>query len=251
MTDWAARTGPEDRALVLLGDPGTGKSVMLADLATHAGARGLLVLSVSGLEEESELAFAGLRQLLRPLLAELLALPGPLAGELRTALGLDPPLAGCDRFRTGTALLELLAGPSGRSGGLLLLVDDAHWLDAASLDVLAFAARRLDRCRTAIVITARGAMPPPGMGSGIPARHVITLRCRYRQPTGSPRYSPAGSVRSLLPPGTRCCSPRPPGTPTTVPSPGRCPDWTRPSSSRPRSRVCSPLPRNRPDSVIR
>jgi hypothetical protein len=142
--------------------------MLLADLAALAGARGLLVLSAAGRERESELVFAGLRHLLRPLLAELLALPGPLAGPVRTALGLDPPLAGCDAFRIGAALLEVLAGYARHDHGLLMLVDDAHWLDAASLDVLAFAARQLDRYQAAILIAARGAVSPPGLGSGIP-----------------------------------------------------------------------------------
>jgi DNA-binding CsgD family transcriptional regulator/tetratricopeptide (TPR) repeat protein len=173
LTDWA--DGSADRALVLLGDPGTGKSAMLADLAAHAGARGLLVLSATGRERESGLAFAGLRQLLEPLMAELLARSGPLAAELRSAVGLDPPLAGCDRFRVGTALLELLAGPAGQGAGVLVAVDDAHWLDPASLDVLAFAARRLDRGRAAVVIAARGAVPPPGLDGGIPQLRLDSL----------------------------------------------------------------------------
>ena len=77
-----------DRALVVLGDAGIGKSAVLADLIAHAGACGLRVLSAAGREYESGLPFAVLRQLLRPVLAELRALPGTHVAELLAAVGM-------------------------------------------------------------------------------------------------------------------------------------------------------------------
>src|SRR5580692_11533589 len=87
-----ALTGPAvegaERALVVLGEAGIGKSAALADLTHHAGACGLRVLSAVGRERESGLSLAGLRQLLRPVLAELRALPGPHAAQLLAAVGM-------------------------------------------------------------------------------------------------------------------------------------------------------------------
>src|ERR1700722_4572410 len=78
-----ALTGPAaghlDRALVVLGDVGAGKTALLADLTARPRSGGLRVLSAAGRERESARPFAGLRQLLRPVLIELLALPGPHA----------------------------------------------------------------------------------------------------------------------------------------------------------------------------
>lgn len=152
-------------ALVVLGEAGIGKSALLADLAGYAAARGLQILSAAGRERESSLAFAGLGQLLRPVLVELLALPGRHAEELRAALGMVPPAADCDLLLTSTALLELLAGPP---GGVLVLVDDAQWMDSATVDVLAIAARRLDPGAITMVFAARGDAPPAGLDRGIP-----------------------------------------------------------------------------------
>jgi hypothetical protein len=66
----------ESRGLVLLGDAGMGKSILLADAARRARAAGLRVLQVTGRESEQELAFAGLHQLLRPVLDRVTDLPG-------------------------------------------------------------------------------------------------------------------------------------------------------------------------------
>ena len=85
-------TGPAvegaDRALIVLGEAGLGKSAVLADLIAHAAACGLRVLSAAGREHQTGLPLAGLRQLLRPVLAELRALPGAHAAELLAAVGM-------------------------------------------------------------------------------------------------------------------------------------------------------------------
>jgi DNA-binding CsgD family transcriptional regulator len=152
-------------ALVVLGEAGIGKSALLAEVAAYAQARGLRVLSAAGQQRESSLAFAGLLQLLRPILLELLTLPGRRAEELRAAIGLAPPTADSNLLLTSTALLELLAAPA---NGVVVLVDDAQWMDSASLDVLAFAARRLDGGAVSLIFAARGDASPPGLDLGIP-----------------------------------------------------------------------------------
>jgi DNA-binding CsgD family transcriptional regulator/tetratricopeptide (TPR) repeat protein len=170
-----ALTGPAvegaDRALVVLGEAGIGKSAVLADLTAHAGARGLRVLSAVGREHESGLSFAGLRQLLRPVLAELRALPGPNAAQLLGAVGLTDAAIVPGRDLAGSALLgllDLLAGRAEPGRGLVAVIDDAQWIDRASLDVLAFAAHRLEGGPHAMVLAARGDAPPPGFEGGLP-----------------------------------------------------------------------------------
>ena len=146
------------QVLVVTGEAGMGKTVLLADVAGRARSAGLPVLSVTGRESESRLAFAGLHQLLRPVLSRTAALPGRQAQALRGALGLAAdPVAG-DPLLTGVAVLTLLSDLSERSP-VLVVADDAHWLDRSSLDVLAFAASRLDAER--VVVLAGGPGPGP------------------------------------------------------------------------------------------
>ena len=126
------------------------------------GADGFRVIRGAGIEEESELPFAGLHLLLRPALDRIDALPGVQAEALRGALGLakaGPP----DRFLVGLAVLSLLAELAAEQP-LLCVVDDAQWLDRASADALLFAARRLDsRVDRAAVCARTGALTAAGL----------------------------------------------------------------------------------------
>ncbi|MFI9552312.1 helix-turn-helix transcriptional regulator [Nonomuraea endophytica] len=135
-------------ALVLRGEPGVGKSALLE----HAGrmADGFAVLRGSAVESESELPFAALHQILRPVLDHLDALPEPQAAAVRTAFGLATGGV-ADRFMIGLATLTLLA----ENAPLLCLIDDAQWLDRASAEALLFAARRLHAEGVAMLVSAR------------------------------------------------------------------------------------------------
>jgi DNA-binding CsgD family transcriptional regulator len=124
-------------ALVVRGEPGIGKTALLA----HADTGGLRVLRSGGVESEAELPFAGLHLLLHPVLDRLDALPAVQAQALRGALGLAATGAP-DRFLVGLAGLSLLSELAD-DGPLLAVVDDAQWLDRASAEALLFAARRL------------------------------------------------------------------------------------------------------------
>src|SRR5262245_50153504 len=91
------REGPS-RALVLRGEPGVGKSALLAYLEEHA--QGCVIARAAGVESEMELAFAGLHQLCAPFLGRLERLPGPQQAALGAAFGLregDAP----ERFLVG------------------------------------------------------------------------------------------------------------------------------------------------------
>ena len=137
--------------LVLRGDPGVGKSALLEDAREQAG--GMLVLHASGVESEAQLPFAVLHQLLRPVLDELGALPGPQASALRGALGLED-VGGDQRFLVSAAVLSLLDEAATRQP-VLCLVDDAHWLDEASAGALVFVARRLEAEGVVMLFAAR------------------------------------------------------------------------------------------------
>jgi DNA-binding CsgD family transcriptional regulator len=155
------------QTLVVIGEPGMGKTMLLTDTADRARSAGMRVLSVTGRESESKLAFAGLHQLLRPVLSRATALPDRQAQALRGALGLAAdPLAG-DPLMTGAAVLTLLSDLSERSP-VLVLADDAHWLDRSSLDALAFAASRLDAEPIVVLLGVRGQAPVSGFDRGFP-----------------------------------------------------------------------------------
>jgi DNA-binding CsgD family transcriptional regulator len=161
----AVRAG-QSRALVVRGDPGVGKTVLLDYMAGRA--RGCRVARVVGAQTEMELAFAGLHQLCAPILNRPEHLPVPQREALRTAFGLSagpPP----DRFMVGLAVLSLLSEVAGEEP-LICLIDDEQWLDHASAQALGFVARRLAADPVGMVFAAREPGPElaglPELGVG-------------------------------------------------------------------------------------
>lgn len=137
--------------LVIRGEPGVGKSALLHD--ARDAAAGMRVLSVQGLESEAPLAFAGLHQLLRPVLWLLERLPAPQARALRIAFGQqDGPSE--DPFLIALATLTMLS-EAADTEPVLCIVDDAHWLDSASAAALLFMARRLGADPVAVLFATR------------------------------------------------------------------------------------------------
>ena len=186
------------QVLVVTGEAGMGKTVLLADTAERARAAGMRVLRVTGRESESRLAFAGLHQLLRPVLSSAAGLPGRQAQALLGALGLSADPGAPDPLLTGVAVLTLLSDLSEQSP-VVVVVDDAHWLDRSSLDVLAFACRRLDAERVVLLVGARGQVPPPGFDRGFPELHLEPLSAAdaSRLLDGQPR-PPRGRARAQV-----------------------------------------------------
>ena len=162
------------QVLVVTGEAGMGKTVLLADAAGRARLAGMRVLPVTGRESESRLAFAGLHQLLRPVLSSAAGLPGRQAQALLGALGLSADPGAPDPLLTGVAVLTLLSDLAERSP-VFVVADDAHWLDRSSLDALAFAGSRLDAERVVLLVGARGQAPPPGFDRGFPELHLEPL----------------------------------------------------------------------------
>jgi DNA-binding CsgD family transcriptional regulator len=141
----------EGRALVVRGEPGVGKTVLLDYLAGRAS--GCRVARAAGVQSEMELAFAGLHQLCAPMLEHAGSLPAPQREALRTAFGLSAGPAP-DRFLVGLAVLGLLSEAAGERP-LICVVDDEQWLDRASAQALGFAARRLAADPVGLVFATR------------------------------------------------------------------------------------------------
>src|ERR1700733_12853064 len=139
------------RVLAVRGELAVGKSALLDYLAGQAS--GCRVVRAAGVESEMELAFAGLHQLLAPMLDRVERLPGPQREALRTAFGLSSgPVP--DRFLVGLAVLGLVSEVAGERP-LICVVDDEQWLDGASVQRLGFAARRLAADPVGLVFAAR------------------------------------------------------------------------------------------------
>jgi DNA-binding CsgD family transcriptional regulator len=140
-------------ALVVRGEAGIGKSSLLAVAAGLAGQAGAQVLTATGVQAETRLPFAGLHQLLRPVLPLAERLPPRLRMARLSAFGLaDAEPAG--PFLIGLAALELVSDAAA-STPVLLIADDAQWLDEPSGAVLGFVARRLATEPAALLIAVR------------------------------------------------------------------------------------------------
>jgi DNA-binding CsgD family transcriptional regulator len=160
----AAAQGGTSGALLIRGDPGVGKTALLR----YAAGRGehMTVLAARGVEAEADVPFSGLLELLRPILPCLERIPRPQALALRSALALGP-VAATDRFIIGAATLSVLAAHA-EDSPLLVLVDDAQWLDASSAAALVFATRRLLADSVAVVLAVRAGEAPAIEAAGLP-----------------------------------------------------------------------------------
>ncbi|WP_091108457.1 helix-turn-helix transcriptional regulator [Micromonospora citrea] len=163
-------------AVVLRGEAGAGKTALLDAAAARGGA--MRVLRTTGVEAESDLAFAALHQVLWPVTGSLDALPAPQRDAVRAALGLAAGSAG-DRYLLGAGALSLLA-EAAEPDGLICVVDDFQWVDRASADALLFAARRVGTEKIAMLFAVRGDVAVKGVSRtvqvpGLPAAAAAEL----------------------------------------------------------------------------
>jgi len=150
----------DSSTVLLVGEPGIGKSALLEAARQRCVARAGTALRARGVEAESDLPFAGLHELLAPTLAFLDRLDEPHRSVLAVALGLEagpPPTP----FAVGVGLLGMLEAEPDRAGPLLVAVDDAQWLDPGSLQAIRFAARRLEHEGVVVALASR---PTPDRG---------------------------------------------------------------------------------------
>ncbi len=158
-------------SLLISGEPGIGKTALLAGV--RAAAEGAVVLDASGTEGEAHVAFAGLADLLGPALHHVDALPEPQAAALRGALAIGPPVPG-DRFTAYVAVLGVLAAAA-EVQPVVCIIDDAHWLDAESLEALLFVARRLDAEGVAMIFAGREGISGRLDAAPLPRLHLDGL----------------------------------------------------------------------------
>ncbi|WP_156511539.1 AAA family ATPase, partial [Nocardia nova] len=150
-------TGIAERGgvVVIAGEAGIGKTALLHEVAAMARLAGVRVVTVTATEAEQQLPYAGLHQIVFPLRTGIDALPPTQAAALNAALGFVD-VAAPSEYLIGAALLTLLSDRAAEQP-LLLVVEDLHWLDAATAGVLGFLARRLESEPIVLVAATRDA----------------------------------------------------------------------------------------------
>ncbi len=158
-------------ALVIRGEAGIGKSALVA--YARSAAADMTPLSVTGNEFDVEVSYAGLFDLLRPTLDVVDQLPDPQRDALQSAFALGSPATG-SRFGVAIGVLGHLSHLAGR-GPVLVTVDDGQWLDAASVEALAFVARRVAAEGIVMLIAERSTPGAPSLYGGLPTLTLVGL----------------------------------------------------------------------------
>src|SRR4051794_35675559 len=163
------------RTVAVVGEPGIGKSRLLAAAREHGRAAGMLVCSARGAELEREFPFGAVRQLAASSFADttreeraawfagVARMAAPLFREEAIAEGSE----GASYARLHA--LYWLCANAARRGPLVLVVDDAHWADDASLAFAGFLARRVGELPLALLLGSR----PPGPGEAAELARVL------------------------------------------------------------------------------
>jgi DNA-binding CsgD family transcriptional regulator len=163
-------------ALVVRGEAGVGKSALLAAAAGMAADLGMLMLRTAGVQSEMHLPFACLHQLLRPVLARVDDLP-PLQRDAMRATFFMTDAPAPDLFLVALAVLELLSEAAGGSP-VVVIADDAQWLDRSTADVLAFVARRVESDPVVVLASVREGHDSPLVAAGLPGLPLSGLADR-------------------------------------------------------------------------
>ena len=187
-------------ALAVRGEPGIGKTSLLQyaiELAEE-----MRVLRVRASEAEATVPFVALVDLLGPVLGDLELLPDRQAAALRSALAVGPALP-ADRLAVLVGVFNLMCAAA-EAEPLLVVVDDAHWLDPASREAIEFAARRAPAERFALLVATRepvdDGLPEVVLGPLSDEQSVELLRSVGAEETGfeSALRSGAGNPLALL-----------------------------------------------------
>jgi DNA-binding CsgD family transcriptional regulator len=195
--EFLARAAASGGALVIVGDPGVGKTMLLDHLADALAPATGLTLRATGAEFESDVAYAGLSQLVLPVADRVRLLADVHATALETVLGLrySSPPARPVVVNAVAMLLRSLAV----ARPVLLIVDDLQWLDRATAAVLSALARRLKGSPVAMV----GSIRPGEEGfferAGLEQHHLLPLSDEAAQALLASRYPAlSAAVRSQV-----------------------------------------------------
>lgn len=154
-----AESSRRGQAVTIVGDPGIGKSALVGAAEEAARSAGYRVLTVLGIESEAQLPFAGLHQMLRPVLGDAGKLQPPHRDALLSAFGLgDGPRP--ELFGVALAALNLLAA-AGVVQPVAVVADDVQWLDPQSQEALAFISRRVAPYPIVVIAAIRAGHPNP------------------------------------------------------------------------------------------
>ena len=164
----------------------------------------MAVLAAAGVQSEAHLPFAGLHQMLRPVRERADGLPAIQREALDAAFGLSDEVAP-EPYRIAMAALDLVSEVAG-DVPVLLVVDDAHWLDRPTADVLAFVARRIESDPVLLLAAVRDGYPSPLTDAGLPEHRLSGL-----DDATAGALLDAAAPRLPLAHGTACCV-RPPAT---------------------------------------
>ena len=154
----------EGGALMLSGPAGIGKSILLDYAADRA--EGMRVIRAKGAPDEAGLTYAGLSQVMTPLLEFLPSLVATQAAAVEAALAIGPAV-GADSFPVYAGTLGLFVAAAA-VGPIVVIVDDCQWLDSASMRALLFAQRRLQHERVLFLLAARADGAPESVGGDLP-----------------------------------------------------------------------------------
>lgn len=163
----------EGRALVVVGEAGMGKTTVWQEVLAAAQQDGIRVLAARASEAELQLPFVALSDILQDIdVAGVPGVPEPQRRALEVALFRTEPEEAVLSVPVAVAFTALLRSLATHER-VLVALDDVPWLDRASADVLAFAARRLAGCEVRFLLARRPSTPteleaaftPPGAES--------------------------------------------------------------------------------------
>lgn len=166
-------TSERSGALVIRGEAGVGKSSLLEAATTYSSEKGLRILETTGVQSEAHITFAGLHQVLHPILEGMDELPTPQGGALRSAFGMDQGDAP-DIFLVALAALELLSDAASKVP-LTVIVEDAQWLDGPTVDAMTFVARRIQEEPILLLFALRDGFDSPLARAGLPEMALAGL----------------------------------------------------------------------------
>ncbi|GAA3229673.1 LuxR family transcriptional regulator [Dactylosporangium siamense] len=171
------RAGAGFQVMVLTGPAGIGKTALWESGVADAEAAGHAVLQTRACEAEARLSHGGLSDLLEHVGEDVLAGLAPPQRRAVDAALLRDDSGPVDSRALGAGFLAIVRALAA-AGAVLIAVDDDQWLDAASIEAVMYAVRRLRNERVTVLLTRRRDWPDAPYGAEGLAPHLADLRVR-------------------------------------------------------------------------